>query len=79
MYNVTFVARINQMHMKNLQILVLFLIGGILTALGVLFTMLKYSFASFFLIVGMTFNGVALLLMVYKLVKKKDSDTFLDS
>jgi len=67
------------MHMKNLQIFVLFLIGGILTTLGVLFTMLKYSFASFFLIVGMTFNGVALLLMVYKLVKKKDSDTFLDS
>jgi hypothetical protein len=41
--------------------------------------MLKYSFASFFLIVGMTFTGVALILMVYKLVKKKDSDTFLDS
>ncbi len=79
MHNVTFVARINQMHMKNLQIFVLFLIGGILTALGVLFTMLKYSFASFFLIVGMTFTGVALFLMVYKLVKKKDSDTFLDS
>ena len=67
------------MYMKNLQIFVLFLIGGILTTLGVLFTMLKYSFDSFFLIVGMTFTGVALILMVYKLVKKKDSDTFLDS
>jgi hypothetical protein len=65
--------------MKNLQIFVLFLIGGILTALGVLFKMLLYSFASFFLIVGMTFNGVALLLILYKLIKKKDSDTFLDS
>ena len=65
--------------MKNLQIFVLFLIGGILTALGVLFKMLLYSFASFFLIVGMTFNGVALLLILYKLLKKKDSDTFLDS
>jgi len=65
--------------MKNLQIFVLFLIGGILTALGVLFEMFQYSFASFFLIVGMTFNGVALLLILYKLVKKKDTDTFLDS
>ena len=65
--------------MKNLQIFVLFLIGGILTALGVLFKMLMYSFASFFLIVGMTFNGVALLLIIYKLIKKHDSDTFLDS
>jgi hypothetical protein len=65
--------------MKNLQIFVLFLIGGILTALGVLFKMLMYSFASFFLIVGMTFNGVALLLIIYKLIKKNDSDTFLDS
>ena len=65
--------------MKNLQIFVLFLIGGILTALGVLFKMLLYSFASFFLIVGMTFNGVALILIIYKLIKKNDSDTFLDS
>ena len=65
--------------MKNLQIFVLFLIGVILTALGVLFKMLMYSFSSFFLIVGMTFNGVALLLILYKLIKKKDSDTFLDS
>ncbi|MDH4403443.1 MAG: hypothetical protein QE264_04270 [Flavobacterium sp.] len=55
------------------------MIGGILTALGVLFEMMLYSFASFFLIVGMTFNGVALLLILYKLVKKKDTDTFLDS
>ncbi len=65
--------------MKNLQIFVLFLIGGILTALGVLFKMMLYNFASFFLIIGMTFNGVALLLIIYKLFKKKDSDTFLDS
>jgi hypothetical protein len=65
--------------MKNFQIFVLFLIGGILTALGVLFKMMLYNFASFFLIIGMTFNGVALLLIIYKLFKKKDSDTFLDS
>ena len=65
--------------MKNLQIFVLFLIGGILTALGVLFKMMLYNFASFFLIIGMSFIGVALLLIIYKLFKKKDSDTFLDS
>jgi hypothetical protein len=40
---------------------------------------MEYSIASFFLIVGMTFNGVALISMVFKLLKKKDSDTFLDS
>jgi hypothetical protein len=40
---------------------------------------LLYSFASFFLIVGMTFNSVALVLILYKLVKKKDTDTFFDS
>ena len=65
--------------MKNLQIFVLFMIGGILTAFGVLFKLLLYSFSSFFLIVGMTFNGVALLLIVYKLLKKKDSDTFFEN
>lgn len=55
------------------------MIGGILTALGVLFKLLLYSFSSFFLIVGMTFNGVALLLIVYKLLKKKESDTFFEN
>jgi hypothetical protein len=40
---------------------------------------MEYAVASFFLIVGMTFNGVALIAMVFKLLKKKDSDTFLDS
>jgi hypothetical protein len=40
---------------------------------------MEYPVASFFLIVGMTFNGVALISMVFKLLKKKDSDTFLDS
>jgi len=68
-----------QRNMKNLQVFVLFMIGGILTVLGILFKMLSYSFASFFLIVGMTFTAVALLLILYKLIKKKDSDTFLDS
>jgi len=65
--------------MKNIQILVLFIIGSVLTALGVIFKSMEYAVASFFLIVGMTFNGVALISMVFKLIKKKDSDTFLDS
>jgi hypothetical protein len=65
--------------MKNIQILVLFIIGFVLTALGVIFKSMQYHSASFFLIVGMTFNGVALVSIVLKLLKKKDSDTFLDS
>ena len=64
--------------MKNIQILVLFIIGSVVTALGVLFKSMEYAVASFFLIVGMTFNGVALVSLVLKLLKKKDSDTFLD-
>ena len=65
--------------MKNIQILVLFIIGSVVTALGVLFKSMEYAVASFFLIVGMTFNGVAFISLVLKLLKKKDSDTFLDS
>lgn len=65
--------------MKNIQILVLFIIGSVLTTLGVIFKSMEYAVASFFLIVGMTFNGVALISMVFKLLKKKDSDTFLDN
>jgi len=65
--------------MKNIQILILFIIGSVLTALGVIFKSNEYPVASFFLIVGMTFNGVALISMVFKLLKKKDTDTFLDS
>ena len=65
--------------MKNIQILVLFIIGSVLTALGVIFKSMENAVASFFLIIGMTFNGVALIAMVFKLLKKEDSDTFLDS
>ena len=57
--------------MKNIQILVLFIIGSVLTALGIIFKSMDYAVASFFLIVGMTFNGVALIAMVFKLLKKK--------
>jgi uncharacterized ion transporter superfamily protein YfcC len=68
--------------MKNSQILVLFLIGAVLTIIGVIF---KFSherkdWTTFFLIIGMTFEAVAVILMLLKLFKKKDkTDSFLDS
>ena len=67
--------------MKNTQILVLFLIGAVLTVIGALFkiTHERKDWTSFFLIIGMTFEAVAGILLLIKLFKKKDSDTFLDS
>jgi len=67
--------------MKNPQILVLFLIGAVLTVIGALFkiTHERRDWTSFFLIIGMTFEAVAAILLLIKLFKKKDSDSFLDS
>jgi ABC-type enterobactin transport system permease subunit len=67
--------------MKNPQILVLFLIGAMLTVIGALFkiTHERKDWTSFFLIIGMTFEAVAAILLLIKLFKKKDSDSFLDS
>lgn len=67
--------------MKNPQILVLFLIGAVLTVIGALFkiTHERRDWTSFFLIIGMTFEAVAAILLLMKLFKKKDSDSFLDS
>ncbi|MFM9826106.1 GldL-related protein [Flavobacterium sp.] len=68
--------------MKNIQILVLFLIGSALVIIGVLFkiTNERKDWTSLFLIIGMTFEAVAGILLVLKLIKKnKKSDTFLDS
>jgi ABC-type enterobactin transport system permease subunit len=67
--------------MKNSQILVLFLIGAVLTIIGALFkiTHERKDWTSFFLIIGMTFEAVAGILLLIKLFKKKDSDSFLDS
>ncbi|HSN48165.1 MAG: hypothetical protein C0412_11735 [Flavobacterium sp.] len=67
--------------MKNPQILVLFLIGAVLTVIGALFkiTHERKDWTSFFLIIGMTFEAVAAILLLIKLFKKKDSDSFLDS
>jgi ABC-type enterobactin transport system permease subunit len=67
--------------MKNPQILVLFLIGAVLTIIGAYFkiTHEPQDWSSFFLIIGMTFEAVAAILLLIKLFKKKKSDTFLDS
>ena len=67
--------------MKNPQILVPFLIGAVLTVIGALFkiTHERKDWTSFFLIIGMTFEAVAAILLLIKLFKKKDSDSFLDS
>lgn len=68
--------------MKNPQILVLFLIGAVLTIIGAYFkiTHEPQDWSSLFLIVGMTFEAVAAILMLLKLFKKKNNtDSFLDS
>ncbi len=69
--------------MKNPQILVLFLIGAVLTIIGALFkiTHEPKEWSNFFLIIGMTFEAVALVLLILKIFKKKNnnSDTFLNS
>jgi steroid 5-alpha reductase family enzyme len=69
--------------MKNIQILVLFLIGSALVIAGVLFKITNEpkDWTSLFLIVGMTFEAVAGILLLLKLFKKNknNSDSFLDS
>ena len=67
--------------MKNTQILVLFLIGAVLTVIGVLFkiTHERNDWTSFFLIIGMTFEAVAGIMLLVKLFRKNNSDSFLDS
>jgi Kef-type K+ transport system membrane component KefB len=68
--------------MKNIQILVLFLIGSALVIAGVLFKITNEpkDWTSLFLIVGMTFEAVAVILLVLKLfTKKNNKDSFLDS
>ncbi|QBN18186.1 GldL-related protein [Flavobacterium nackdongense] len=69
--------------MKNSQILVLFLIGAVLTVIGALFkiTNERKDWTTFFLIIGMTFEAVAGIMLLLKLVKKNknNTDSFLDS
>lgn len=68
--------------MKNTQILVLFLIGAILILIGAAFkiTNERKDWTTFFLIIGLTFEAVAGILLIIKLSKKKDNtNSFLDS
>jgi ABC-type enterobactin transport system permease subunit len=69
--------------MKNSQILVIFLIGAVLTVIGALFkiTNERKDWTTFFLIIGMTFEAVAGIMLLLKLVKKNknNTDSFLDS
>jgi hypothetical protein len=66
--------------MKNTQLLVLFLIGAVLTLGGVLLKIMSLEPASLLLIVGMTFEGVTGVLLIYKSVKDHNrKDSFLDS
>ena len=68
--------------MKNSQILILFLIGAVLTIIGAFYKITNQpkDWTSFFLIIGMTFEAVAGILLIIKLFKKKNNtDTFLDS
>jgi len=66
---------------KNPQILVLFLIGSVLVITGAFFKITNQpkDWSSLFIIVGMTFEAVAGVLLVFKLFKKNKSDSFLDS
>lgn len=67
--------------MKNPHILTLFLIGAVITIIGALFkiTNERQDITTFFLIIGMTFEAIAAILLILKLFKKKKSDSFLDS
>jgi len=67
--------------MKNIQILVLFLMGSALVISGVFFKITNEpkDWTSLFLIVGLTFEAAAGVLLVFKLFKKNKSDSFLDS
>ena len=69
----------NDIAMKNTKILILFLIGTVFVALGVVLKVLDYSFNSLFLIVGMTFNAVAGILLILKMIRKNDSGSFMDN
>ncbi len=68
--------------MKNPQILVLFLIGSVLVIIGAFYKITNQpkDWTSLFLIIGMTFEAVAGVLLILKLIKKNNkSDSFLDS
>jgi hypothetical protein len=64
--------------MKNPQITVLFIIGVVLTMAGALMKILGYEGASLLLIVGMTFNSLAALLLIVKLFRNNKNGSSYD-
>ncbi len=65
--------------MKNIQIVILFLIGFALTISGIYLKYDGWQDFKFFVFIGMTFNTVAIFLLLSKMMKTKKSDSFLDS
>ena len=62
--------------MNNTNIIVLFIIGAVLVMAGAFLKLIKFEYASLFLIVGMTFEGVAALMLIVKMLsKKKNNDS----
>lgn len=66
--------------MTNKNILVLFAIGAVLILAGVILKISEMEYDSFFLIVGITFETVSIVMLILKMLKKGDNqDGFLDS
>ena len=57
--------------MNTTNIAVLISIGAILVAGGLFLRFIKFNYSSLFLIVGMTFNGVAIVMLIAKMFTDK--------
>jgi Kef-type K+ transport system membrane component KefB len=66
------------LQITNIQLLILFFIGLVLTLAGAIMKLKGSPEASLFLIIGMTFEAVALLVLILKLLQKNPK-SFLDS
>lgn len=66
------------LQITNIQLLILFFIGLVLTLAGAVMKLKGSPEASLFLIIGMTFEAVALLVLILKLLQKNPK-SFLDS
>lgn len=58
--------------MKNIPILILFLIGSVIVVLGALFKILHLSatLSNSFLVTGMIFEALAVFFLIFRLIKK---------
>ncbi len=57
--------------MKDSQIFALFLIGLIAIGFGLIFKLIEWPLSSLLLIVGMTFEGFAILALLHRFIQKK--------